>query len=170
MKNFLKIIFFIVFLCFVPKIYSQSVLKVGHVNVSEILSGLPATDSAKALLEKDAKALNQMLENMQVEYNKMTDDFIKNENTYSDLVKKEKQSQIMEMQEKITNFQENASDQLQQRNNELLQPIYQKIQDAINKVATNGKFTYILDVSQGTVVFTSTDSENIDLLVMNELK
>ena len=170
MKKFL--LFFIYFGFYLTEsgIYSQELLKIGHVDVSEILSALPETDSAKLLLEKDAKELNLMLENMHVEYNKLVDDFEINQDTYSELVKRTKQSEILEVQNKITNFQKNASEQLQQRNVELLQPIYQKIQQAIDKVATEGKYTYILDISQGTVVFKSKDSQNINSLVLNELK
>jgi outer membrane protein len=65
-----------------------------------------------------------MIENMQVEYNKLIDDFEKNQGTYSELVRKTKQSEILEVQDKINNFQQNASQQLQQKNIELLQPIY----------------------------------------------
>jgi hypothetical protein len=37
-------------------------------------------------------------------------------------------------------------------------------------VATDGGFTYILDVSKGTVVFSSKDSQNINQLVIKALK
>jgi Skp family chaperone for outer membrane proteins len=52
----------------------------------------------------------------------------------------------------------------------LLQPIYEKIVKTIEKVATQNSFTYILDVSKGSVAFTSKDSQNIDQLVLDLLK
>lgn len=58
---------------------------------------------------------------------------------------------------------------MQQRNLELIQPIYDKIHKAINKVATEKGFTYILDISKGSVVFTSKNSQNINPLVLHEL-
>jgi outer membrane protein len=59
---------------------------------------------------------------------------------------------------------------LQKRNTELLQPIYEKIIKTIEIVATKNGFTYILDVSKGSVAFTSRDSQNIDPLVLALLK
>ena len=169
MKKFLTIITCLGFVLITPGIFSQELLRIGHVNVVEIVAALPESDSAQMLLEKDSKELELMLENMQVELNKIVDDFETNKGTYSELIRKTKESEILEMRDKIYNFQQNASQQLQQRNLELLRPIYEKVQKAIDKVATQGRFTYILDISKGSVVFVSNDSQNINTLVLHEL-
>jgi len=150
-------------------LFAQDQLKIGHVNVIEIVSAMPESDSAQLLLEKDTKELEVMLENMQVELNNLENDYETNQENYSELIKKTKESEIMEMREKIYNFQQNANQQLQQRNYELLQPIYEKVQKAIDNIATRGGFTYILDISKGSVVFTAPDSKNINSLVLDEL-
>lgn len=150
-------------------LFAQDQLKIGHVNVIEIVSAMPESDSAQLLLEKDTKELEVMLENMQVELNNLENDYETKQENYSELIKKTKESEIMEMREKIYNFQQNANQQLQQRNYELLQPIYEKVQKAIDNIATRGGFTYILDISKGSVVFTAPDSKNINSLVLDEL-
>lgn len=150
-------------------LFAQEKLKIGHVNVVEIVSLLPESDSAQLLLEKDTKEFENMLEEMQVELNNLENDYETNQANYSDLIRKTKESEIMGMREKIFNFQQNANQQLQQRNYELLQPIYEKVQKAIDDVATQGGFTYILDISKGSVVYTSTDSQNINARVLDEL-
>ncbi len=150
-------------------LFAQKQLKIGHVNVVEIVSLLPESDSAQLLLEKDTKELELMLEEMQVELNNLVNDYETNQENYSDLIRKTKESEIMGMREKIFNFQQNANQQLQERNYELLQPIYEKVQKAINNVAARGGFTYILDISKGSVVFTAPDSQNLNALVLEEL-
>lgn len=169
MKKYLTIITCLGFVLITPRIHSQELLKLGHVNVVEIVAALPESDSAQMLLEKDSKEFELMLENMQVELNKLVDDFETNQGTYSELVRKTKESEILRVRENIYNFQQNASQQLQQRNLELFRPIYEKVQKAIDKVATQGRFTYILDISKGSVVFVSNDSQNINPLVLHEL-
>jgi outer membrane protein len=169
MKRSFKFIICLGMALFTPELFSQEILKIGHVNMSEIMTSLPESDSARMLLEKDTKELQQMLENMQVEYNKLIDDFDKNEAAYSELIKENKRNEIAGVQDKISKFQQNAQQQLQQRNNELIQPILQKIQKAIDKVATQEKFTYIFDISQGIVVYVSPDSHDINSLVISEL-
>ena len=149
--------------------YSQNDLKIGHINVVEIITALPETDSAQTLLEKDTKELESMNEEMQVEYNKLVNDYQENLNTYSDMVRSTKESAIFEMQNKIQSFQENASQQLQERNAELMQPIYKRVQLAVEKIAADENFTYVLDLSKGAVVFTGVNSQDLSPLVLEEL-
>jgi outer membrane protein len=169
MKKTILILIGLMFILGCQSLFAQVQLKIGHVNVVEIVSLLPESDSAQLLLEKDTKEFENMLEEMQVELNNLVNDYETNQGNYSDLIRKTKESEIMGMREKIFNFQQNANQQLQQRNYELLQPIYEKVQKAIDNVATRGGFTYILDISKGSVVFTSPDSQNINALVLDEL-
>ncbi|TAL63887.1 MAG: OmpH family outer membrane protein [Bacteroidetes bacterium] len=150
--------------------YSQSQLKIGHVDIMKILSALPERDSAQVVLDKETKEIGTSFEEMQVIYNKLVDDYTKGQSTYSELVKKAKEDEILDKQKRLQEFEQNATATLQKRNSELIQPIYEKIIKTIEKVATENSFTYILDVSKGTVVFTSKDSQNIDQLVLALLK
>jgi outer membrane protein len=158
------------FLSFNGTSYSQSQLKIGHVDVMKILSELPERDSAQLVLDKETKEIESSFEEMQVIYNKLVDDYTKGLSTYSELVKKAKEDEILDKQKRLQEFEQNATATLQKRNTELLQPIYEKIIKTIEKVATQNGFTYILDVSKGSVAFTSKDSQNIDPLVLALLK
>ena len=158
------------FLLFTETSYSQSQLKIGHVDVMKILSELPERDSAQLVLDKETKEIESTFEEMQVIYNKLVDDYTKGLSTYSELVKKAKEDEILDKQKRLQEFEQNATTTLQKRNTELLQPIYEKIIKTIEKVATENGFTYILDVSKGSIAFTSKDSQNIDPLVLALLK
>ena len=107
---------------------------------------------------------------MQVIYNKLVDDYTKGQSTFSELVKKAKEDEILDKQKRLQEFEQNATATLQRRNGELLQPIYDKIIKTIEKVSTQNSFTYILDLSKGSVAFTSKDSQNIDQMVIDLLK
>jgi outer membrane protein len=157
-------------LTFTGTTYSQTQLKIGHADVLKILSELPARDSAQLILDKETKEIETTYEEMQVIYNKLVDDYTKAQSKYSELVKKAKEDEILDKQKRLQEFEQNATATLQKRNTELLQPIYEKIIKAIEKVATQNSFTYILDVSKGSVAFTSKDSQNIDDLVLALLK
>ncbi len=149
--------------------FSQNELKIGHANIVEILELLPETDSAQLLIEKDTKELELMLEEMQVEYNKLFNAYQENLNTYSEVIRSAKEADIVEMQNRIQTFQQNASQQLQQRGAELMQPIYDKIQQAINTVGMRDGYAYILDISKGSVVFTGEQSNDIEETLKQEL-
>ena len=104
------------------------------------MASLPERDSAQVLLDKETKEIQATYEEMQVRINIAQE------------------------------FEQNASLTLQKRNIELFQPIYDKIIKAIEKVANENSFTYILDISNKSVVFTSTDSQNINGQVLSLLK
>jgi len=170
MKN-LIISSFVTGLLFISLVsFSQPQLKIGHVNFEEIMSVLPESDSAKAILQKETKELESAYEELTVTYNQLYDDYQKGLTSYSALVKRTKEDELLDKQKRMSEFEQNASAILQNRNAELVKPIIEKINKAINKVATENGFTYILDISKGSVVFTSKDSQNITALVLKVLR
>lgn len=150
--------------------FSQAQLKIGHVNFEEILQALPERDSAQVKLQNETKELQSAYDVMTVEYNKLYEDYQKGLASYSAIIKKAKEDELLDKQKRMSEFEQNASTTLQNRNTELLTPIIEKIKKAIDKVATDNGFTYILDISKGSVVFTSRDSQNITPLVLKILK
>ena len=170
MKN-LIISFLVTGLLFIPLVsFSQPQLKIGHVNFEEIMLALPESDSAKAILEKETKELESAYEELTVTYNQLHDEYQKGLSSYSAIVKKTKEDELLDKQKRMSEFEQNASTTMQNRNAELVKPIVEKINKAIDKVATENGFTYILDISKGSVVFTSKDSQNIKALVLKLLK
>jgi outer membrane protein len=107
---------------------------------------------------------------MTVIYNKLLDDYEKAKQSMSEIIRKNKEAELLDKEKRLREFEQNAANSLQKRNSELIQPIIDKIVKAIKKVADENKFTYILDVSKGSVVYTSKDSQNINPLVLKILK
>jgi outer membrane protein len=169
MKRQLPILIVVGLIFSMSSAVSQNELKIGHANLVEILEALPETDSAEQLIEKDTEELELMLEEMQVEYNKLLNDYQENMASYSEVIRSTKESDIVEMQKRIQTFQQNASQQLQQRGVELMQPIYDKIQQAIDEVGIREGYAYIMDTSKGSVVFTGETSNDIGSLIRQEL-
>jgi len=170
MKNILISVFITVLISICMTAFPQTSLKIGHVDIAEILAALPARDSAAAVLDKETKEFQSTYNEMSSVYNKMFDDYEKSQSTYSDLVKKTREAELLDKQKRLEEFEQNAQSTLQKRNSELIQPILDKIIKAVDKVASDNGFTYILDVSKGSVVYTSKDSQNINALVLKILK
>jgi outer membrane protein len=150
--------------------FAQTTLKLGHVDINQILSSLPQRDSAAVILEKETKEVQETFNQMSAEYNKLYDDYEKSASTLTEVVKKAKEADLLDKQKRLEEFQQTASSKLDQRNADLIKPILDKIIKAVDKVASENGFTYILDVSKGSVVYTSKDSQNINPLVLKILK
>jgi outer membrane protein len=143
-------------------------LKFGHINSQELLTAMPESDSAQAKIEKLAGDYDQQLEEMQVELNKKYDEYLTNRDNYTDLIRQTKEADITEMQQRISNFQQVAQQDLQSQQQQLLQPVLQKANNAIKEVAEENGFVYIFDVSRGNPVYFS--EQSIDILPMVKTK
>ena len=149
---------------------AQENQKIGHVNIPEIVQQLSETDSLKKVIETETNEMEKMYEEMIQEHDASLKKYNAEKEKYSEFVRNAKESDLLEMAGKIQQFQQNAGQQLQNRNLELFQPVYAKINQAIEKVALKNNFTYILDLSTGTVAFHHPSAQNINSLVLDELK
>ena len=94
----------------------------------------------------------------------------KEKSGYSEFVRNSKEKELVEMAQKIQNYNQSAQQQLQLRNMELLQPVYDQINTVIAEIAANSSFSYILDIGSGAVAYVAPTSENITPQVLNRLK
>jgi len=170
MKNILTTIFLAGLLLLSMTSFSQTTLKIGHVDLTKIMESLPERDTAAAVLERETKEVQSTYDEMTVVYNKLLDDYDKGKSTYSEIIRKTKETELLDKEKRIQEFEQNAQTNLQKRNSELVQPILDKVLKAVDKVAGENGFTYILDVSKGSVVYTSKDSQNINQMVLKILK
>tara|TARA_B100000953_G_C17739671_1_gene331815 strand:- start:14 stop:520 length:507 start_codon:yes stop_codon:yes gene_type:complete len=148
---------------------ASSAQKFGHINSQELLSLMPERTTAETSLQDYAKGLESQLMSMQTEYQSMVENYQNNEGSYDDLTKQDKIAEIQGLEQRLTTFQQSAQASLQEKEQELLQPILEKAQNAIDVVAEKGKYTYILDSSSGFILY-SKDSEDILEKVKLELK
>jgi len=170
MKNMKKFIGILVLAVLVSgsSVFAQD-LKFGHINSGELLSVMPERDSARLELQNYSQMLQKELETMQVEYQTKVNAYLEKQESYSDLVRQSKEAEIQEMQQRIQGFQQTAQQDLQQKEGELFQPIMDKAQVAIEKVAKANGFIYIFDLGAGGVVYFSETSIDILPLVKAEL-
>jgi outer membrane protein len=170
MKNILTTIFLAGLLSLSMISFSQTTLKIGHVDLTKIMESLPERDTAAAILQRETREVQSTYDEMTVVYNKLLDDYDKGKSTFSEIIRKTKETELLDKEKRIQEFEQNAQTNLQKRNSELVQPILDKVLKAVDKVAAENGFTYILDVSKGSVIYTSKDSQNINELVLKMLK
>ncbi|GAB4277239.1 MAG: OmpH family outer membrane protein [Marinilabiliales bacterium] len=169
MKRILFIVGIVVFSALTINGFSQSKVKIGHIDSQELLPLMPEMADAKAAIEKHAKELEDQLKAMQQELEAAYNDYIKNESTYSNLVKKTKQDEINSMQQRIQDFQNAANTDLQNKESELLQPIIDKAKKAIDDVAKEKGYTYVFDTSVGVLLYWPEDSDDLLPFVKEKL-
>ena len=157
MKRLFRVMFLGVAL-FVMSGMAQAQVKIAHVNTAEILDAMPDKAKAEKDLEKYYGELQSQLETMAKEYQAKMQDYEANQATMSNLVKQSKEKEIIDIQNRIQQFQANAEGEFEKKRAELLSPILEKIQNAINSVGKEKGYTYVLDLATGAAVFVGDDA------------
>jgi outer membrane protein len=128
-------------------------LKFGHINRNELIQAMPEFDSAKVSLEKLNTELSNAMELLQVEYNNKAEAYLKESKNLTDLVRQTKEQELQDYQKRLTDFQTNAQNQLQEKQAALFTPITEKADKAIKDVGKENGFIYIFDLSQNQVIY-----------------
>lgn len=149
--------------------WSQGALKIGHINSQELLQAMPESDSAQVKLQGLQKELEEQMELMQVEFNKKYQEYTEKQATYSEIIRQAKETELQQMNQRIQQFQTSADQDLQRKRMEIFKPVLDKANAAIADVAKENKFTYILDLSAGAVLYHAPESQDVLLLVKAKL-
>ena len=147
----------------------SSAQKFGHIDSQELLSLMPEITTVETSLQAYMQVLQGQLISMENEYKSALEDYENNESSYDDLTKQDKELAIKQLIQRIQTFEQGAQPLVQEKQQELMRPIIEKVQNAINAVAEKGKYTYILDSSSSVILYKK-DSEDILEKVKLELK
>ncbi|MDA3819532.1 MAG: OmpH family outer membrane protein [Candidatus Delongbacteria bacterium] len=146
--------------------FAQKV-KLGYVRVEAIFTEMPERAEAEQAITEYSKQLENQLQTMNAEFEKKYQEYEDKYETWGAAVRKDKELEIQNLQQRIQGFQQSAQGDLQQKEQELLQPIYEKIRNAIKKVGEAEGFTYIYDASM--LLYKSDDSEDLTEKVKAQL-
>jgi len=148
--NVLLVIILVV--CFAGSALAE--LKIGYVNSDRILSEYqPALDAQKEL-DTEAKKLEQEYEAMIMKLDSLNQAYERQKLIMSDSRRQEKENEIIQMQKQIQQFQVQKmgpQGEIYQKENELLSPIIQKINQAIQELGKEQKYDFIMNA--GALLF-----------------
>lgn len=168
MKKVIKIAAFIILVVCSVNVFAQGKVKLGHINSDSLLQIMPGRDSAIIKIQAEAEGYQKLLTTMNTEYETKATEYQTNYNTMSELIKQTKLAELQDLQTRIENFQTSASDSLQAKQTELLQPIIDTAKKAIEDVAKENGYTYIFDSALGMILF-STETDDIMPLVKKKI-
>lgn len=143
--------------------------KLGYINTGELITQMPEYTENQKALEELAKQYEDELLKMREEYYNKIKDFQDNQANLPDAVKEARQSEILELEQRITTFQNTANTGIQQKQESLFAPLFEKVRTAISEVGKENGFTYIFDLSTQAIVFQSDKAQNVLPLVKAKL-
>lgn len=171
MKKVFYLVAIVTLICFNSGSFAQPKFKFGHIDTQELLTKMPDKAKAEKAMEQYSTELEEQLKTMQTELQSKYQEYLQKADSMGALVKKTKEEELQDMQQRIQDFQAKAQKDLQSKESELLQPIIDKARKAIDEVAKENAFTYIFDISKdaGIVLYYSEDSKDIMPMVKTKL-
>ena len=143
--------------------------KFGHVNAQAVMESLPEFIKARADVEVQAKVYDNQLKEMQTEIQKKAEEYDKTQATMNDTERKETEATLQDLYQKFQQAQQDNAQAIQKLQNEKLQPIVTKLQNAIKNVGKAGGYVYIMDLSSGIPYISDTLSKDVTADVKAEL-
>ena len=114
---------------------TASAQKLGRVNFTELYQLAPEADAARdqitAMQNEAQETFNSMLE----EYNTKATQYQQKSSTWTAAIKDAKEKELVDIQNRIQDFQQSISQELQQKQAELMNPIMEKAQKAVQDLA-----------------------------------
>lgn len=121
--------------------------KTAHVDVEEIMTKMPAMLDAQSQLEKLSTTYDADYKKMIDEYQAKMKKYEAETTTVTDAVNTERAKEAQDMQKRITDFRDNAQKELQQKRDDIMKPLMEKVRNSIQKVGKAKGYQYVLDGS-----------------------
>lgn len=142
-------------------------IKLGHFNSNELMQKMPEAKQAETQLQEYVADLQAEMELMSQEYNRLTEEYEAKKDQLTDLLKQNKQKEIMSVAERMQAFDRQSQVSIQEKQVELMNVIVEKIKVAVAEVASENGYTYIFE-SNG-ILWYAAESDDITSLLEKKL-
>ena len=168
MKKIIKLTLAVTCVMFSTSLFAQ---KFARINMQEIVMAMPEFEQMQKDVEAFSKELGEQLESIQVEFNNKYAEYQKNRESLSESVRNLKEQELQSLQQRYTDFQQIAQNDLEKNQAELFQPIRQKAMDAVKKISAAGGYTAVFDTTvQALAYYNESTVVDIAPAVRAELK
>ncbi len=140
--------------------------KIGYISADEIIQLMPEAAKVQADLDDYQQSLYQNAQEKNVAFDEAVAKFVKDSATMSASLKEVKRNELQKQSQELNGEQQKIQNQFEQKRMELSMPIQKKLQTAIEDVAKENGYTYILPKEALIVMPPGND---IGALVMKKL-
>ena len=144
MRNLLKITA-VVLLIVASAATNAQTLKFGHIDLEALIQVMPESAAAQTELENLQRELEEVLLELSEEFQQKLTEYEQLGDDVSEIRRNAKITEIQELNTRSDNFRNNAVQQIDYKRAELLQPILEKAENAIEEVARAQSLVYVFD-------------------------
>ncbi|MCH8318507.1 MAG: OmpH family outer membrane protein [Bacteroidetes bacterium] len=148
-------------------------LKIGYTNIEYILNVLPESKQVNSELNTYKAQLDKQYQIKAKEFMEKNAAYERGAATMTEVIRADKERELINLQDEIREFERNAEQSLIKKQESLMSPLLEKVQNAIDQVAEENGYTYIFnsDANFGSVpiILHGPKTDNISDLVFKKL-
>lgn len=142
----MKKLFVIAFAAFATIAASAQTL--GRVNFNELVMLAPEMDAAREVIAASQKEAEETYSAMVEEYQGKANQYQQKQASWTAAIRESKERELYDIQNRIQEFQNNISQELQQQQGQLMAPIQEKANKVVTELAKAKGITVLFDASQ----------------------
>lgn len=149
---------------------STTALKVGFTSLGDIMEKMPEAKNASNVIAFMQMQAENEVKRLQKEFQEKYEVFEKGAAQMSEVIRKDKQTELQNLDTRIQEFSRNAEANIQRKYNELMKPISTKAFEVIGAVAKENGYQYIINTDPGAnalsnLLFTTNEFDVTNLVI-----
>lgn len=143
-------------LCLAAAVIGAKEYKLGYIDSEQIIARYEAAKDAKKQLDEEIAKFQAQADSLRQEYEQAQDEYKSQELTLSPEGKRAKQAEVDQRKKRYDGFVDQVyreGGKIDQKNQELIAPIVEKINESVSKLAADAGFSLVLDASKAEVVY-----------------
>lgn len=128
--------------------FAKAQTKIGHINFEAVVQLMPEFKTVQTTLSTYEKQFVDQINAMQAELQSKGTEFQKTQATMTDAIRTTKQAELQDIQTRIQNLNQSAQQQVEAKSNELFKPLSDKARTAIEAVAKEKGYNYVINSNQ----------------------
>ena len=141
--------------------------KFAVINTQELMESMPELQTVKEQMEASNKKYEDEFAKLQEDFSKKFQEFQSLEETTPQTIKERRMQEMQELENKINQFRQTATQDLQRQQQQLMAPIQEKVLKAIQTAGAEGGYTFIFENQMP--LYTGTDVTDITSTVKTRL-
>jgi outer membrane protein len=154
------------------QVADQPIQKIGYAETDYIMSQLPEFKKMDSELQTHYSQLQNEMKLKSDEFQVKLKSYQTMPASTPNIIKADKEKELATLQQSLEKFKQDAQTSYQKKQSELLNPIYKRIGDAIEQVAKENGYTFIISprtASEGLILLSYDEKYNISDLVLKKL-
>ena len=145
--------------------------KFGYVSYMEMVKALPEYSIVVTHLDELQAKYEAEIASSEREFNQKYSDFIEEQHNFPENIRIKRHKELQELMEKSIAFKDEINRAMREARREMMQPLHDKVDEAVMKVCIDNKYDYVLNTDDRAYIAINPQSGNdITEQVKKELK